>query len=94
MDLFKIARECRENAHAPYSKVKVGAALLTSNQKVFKGVNIENVRFGNLICAERNAIYNAILNGEKEFKELVVVANYKGELKPCRLRMLIRKILQ
>lgn len=85
MNNLEIAKQARENAYAPYSKVKVGVALITSEGKIYNGCNIENIRFGELICAERNAIYNAISNGEHDFQEINIVANYRGELKPCRL---------
>jgi cytidine deaminase len=85
MDLLQIAIQARKNAYAPYSNVKVGAAIKTGSGDIIIGSNIENVRFGELICAERNAIFNAYLNGERKLTELAIVANYRGELKPCRL---------
>jgi len=85
MNYEEIAKKVRENAYAPYSKVKVGVALVTSKGKIYTGCNIENIRYGELICAERNAIYNAISNGEQNFQEMYIIANYRGELKPCRL---------
>ncbi len=85
MNFLQLALDIREHAYAPYSKVKVGAVVVTRNGKAYKGANVENLHYGQLICAERNALYNAIVDGEKEMVELVVAANYKGELKPCHL---------
>ncbi len=85
MKLINLAKIAREEAYAPYSKVKVGAALLTKEGSIYTGCNIENLRYGELICAERNAIYTAMANKQREFTEIAIVANYRGELKPCRI---------
>ena len=83
-NLFEQAKKIRENAYAPYSKFKVGAALLTENGNVYTGVNVENVSFGLTICAERNAIFSAVANGEKKFKAIAVVIDSGDDLAiPC-----------
>ena len=64
-DLIEVAKKYRENAHAPYSKFKVGAAVLTDSGKIFGGCNIENASYPAGICAERTAISKAVSEGEK-----------------------------
>ena len=58
------ACEIRKNAHAPYSKFQVGAALLTGSGKIFSACNVENASYGLTICAERSAIVGAVAAGE------------------------------
>ncbi|MEN6519695.1 MAG: cytidine deaminase [Armatimonadota bacterium] len=73
--LIRAAAEARKNAYAPYSKFPVGAAVLTSSNRIFTGCNIENVSFGLTICAERVAIANAVAAGEQEIEAIAVVAD-------------------
>lgn len=82
-DLILLARKAYQNAYAPYSRAKVGAALLTKNGKVFTGCNIENASYGLTICAERVAVANAINNGEKKFTKIAISTNQKREFSPC-----------
>lgn len=81
--LIEMARKAKENAYSPYSKFKVGAALLTKNGKVYTGCNIENSSFGLSICAERVAIFKAISEGEKDFEKIVIVADTDESIRPC-----------
>ena len=67
-----------KNSYSPYSDFKVGAALLTENNKVYTGCNIENVAFGPSICAERVAFFKAISEGEKSFSKIAVVGCKNG----------------
>jgi cytidine deaminase len=67
-----------KNSYSPYSDFKVGAALLTENNKVYTGCNIENVAFGPSICAERVAFFKAISEGEKNFSKIAVVGGKDG----------------
>ena len=67
-----------KNSYSPYSDFKVGAALLTENNKVYTGCNIENVAFGPSICAERVAFFKAISEGEKSFSKIAVVGGKNG----------------
>lgn len=83
IDLVKIAQKARENAYAPYSKFKVGAALETKTGKIYTGANVENSSFGLSMCAERIAIFKAVSEGEKEFKRLAIVADTKDVVSPC-----------
>ena len=83
MSLKQAATTVRENAHAPYSNFKVGAALLGKSGKVYCGTNVENASFGLSICAERSAIFRAVAEGEKEFEAIAVVADGKSPTAPC-----------
>ncbi len=77
-ELCKEAVKAMENAYAPYSKFKVGAALLTKSGKVYTGCNIENASFSPTVCAERTAIFKAVSEGEREFEMLAVTASPCG----------------
>jgi cytidine deaminase len=81
--LFKEALKVRENAYVPYSKFKVGAAILTEKGNIYTGCNVENSSFGLTVCAERNAVFKAVSNGEKNFRCMVVVADTKEPVSPC-----------
>ncbi len=82
-DLIAQALEAREMAYAPYSSFKVGAALLTRDEKVYRGCNIENAAFSPTNCAERTAIFKAISEGERAFAALAVVADTTDVCRPC-----------
>jgi len=81
--LLEKAREAMKNAYVPYSRFKVGAALLTKSGKVYTGCNIENSSFGATICAERVAFVKAISEGEREFEAIAVASNLKDFTYPC-----------
>ena len=82
-ELINKAIEIREQAYVPYSKFKVGAALLTKSGKIYTGCNIENAAYPVSLCAERVAIFKAISEGETEFIELAVVADTERPVPPC-----------
>jgi cytidine deaminase len=71
--LIMLAQEAREKAYAPYSKFKVGAALLAKNNEVYTGCNIESVSFTPTVCAERTAFFKAITEGVTEFESIAIV---------------------
>ena len=73
--LIKTALQARENAYAPYSKFKVGAALLTDTGEIVSGCNVENASYGLAICAERTAICSAIAGGKQKFTAIAVAAH-------------------
>jgi cytidine deaminase len=73
------AREAHKKAYAPYSKFKVGAAVLGDNDGVYFGCNVENASYGLTICAERSAIFFAIASG---VKRIVAVAVYTPTVIP------------
>ena len=79
--LINAAKEARENAYAPYSKYKVGAALLAKSGKIYTGCNFENASFGAGTCAERVALGAALAAGERDFVAVACVA--EGSVTPC-----------
>lgn len=78
--LVKLAIEAMQNAYAPYSKFKVGAALLTKSGKIYLGSNVENASFGCTNCAERTAFFKAVSEGEREFVKIAVVGGKDGKI--------------
>lgn len=81
--LINEARAARELAYVPYSKFKVGAALLTEEGKIVKGCNIENAAYSVTNCAERTALFKAYSEGMKHFSALAVVADTERAVPPC-----------
>ena len=81
--LISAAKVARENAHAPFSNFKVGAALRTPSGKVFAGCNVENATYGLTVCAERVAIFKAISEGERKFDAIAVVTDTDTLTPPC-----------
>ena len=79
--LIDLASEARRRAYAPYSKYQVGAALRTSNGRIYTGVNVENAAYPTGICAERVAVFKAISDGERIFDVIAVVTSNGGT--PC-----------
>lgn len=80
--LIAAAKAAQRNAHAPYSKFRVGAALLTKSGKVYTGVNVENASYGLTNCAERVAVGKAVSEGHRQFQAIAVVAP-SAALSPC-----------
>ena len=81
--LVKAARLARRQARAPYSKFRVGAALLGKSGRVYSGCNIESSSYSLTICAERTALFKAISEGEKKFKAIAIIADDKDFTPPC-----------
>ncbi len=81
--LLEAATKARENAHAPYSHFKVGAAIVDSEGRVHTGCNVENATYGLTICAERVAIVKAVSEGAKGFHRIAVVADTETLTPPC-----------
>ena len=81
--LIEEAIKARENAVAPFSKFKVGAALRTKAGRVFRGCNVENCTYGLTVCAERVALLSALAAGEREFDSIVVVTQSDVPGTPC-----------
>ena len=81
--LIAAARIAKRYSYSPYSKFRVGAALLTSKAKIYTGSNVENSSYGLTICAERTAIFKAISEGEKRFVAIAVMSDSKDFTPPC-----------
>jgi cytidine deaminase len=81
--LVRAAAKARERAVAPYSKFKVGAALLTKDGEIISGANVESASYGLTCCAERVALFNALTSGRKNFVAVAVVARAPGGPMPC-----------
>lgn len=77
--LIENAIEARKMAYTPYSKYKVGAALLSSENKIIKGCNIENAAYGPTNCAERTAFFKAVSEAVKEFSAIAIVGGLENE---------------
>lgn len=82
-NLAKIAIDARENAYVPYSKFKVGAAVLTEDGSIYTGCNIENASYGATNCAERTAIFKAVSEGHKKIKAIAIVGDMSTNTYPC-----------
>ncbi len=81
--LIERAKAVRERAYAPYSKYKVGAAIISKRGNVYVGCNVENASFGAGICAERVAIGSAVAAGEREFDTIAIVTESSPPAAPC-----------
>lgn len=81
--LIEAAKQARENAHAPYSNFRVGAALRSTSGRIFGGCNVENATYGLAMCAERVAIFKAISEGERGFSAIAVVTDTEVLTPPC-----------
>ena len=83
MSLKDAAHAVRDNAHAPYSNFKVGAAIRTVSGEIFAGCNVENVAYPEGTCAEAGAIAAMVAAGEREIAEVYVVAGSPAPVPPC-----------
>jgi cytidine deaminase len=83
LELVRAALKARENAVAPYSKFKVGAALLTAKGEIITGANVESASYGLTCCAERIALFKALTDGKNKFTAVAVVARAPGAPMPC-----------
>ncbi len=81
--LIKVAALQRQRAHAPYSKYKVGAAIRTKRNKIHAGANIENASYGLTICAERTAVFAAVVAGAHELQAVTVSTDASPPSSPC-----------
>jgi cytidine deaminase len=82
-ELIKQAKAASEKAYAPYSKFKVGAALLVKSGKTYLGCNVENASYSLTSCAERNAVFQAVADGEKDFLAIAIYAESELAFPPC-----------
>lgn len=82
-ELLREAWGVLEKSYSPYSKMRVGAALRTSDGRTFAGCNVENASFGLTICAERSAIAAAVSAGASQFESIAIVSDAGPALMPC-----------
>lgn len=82
-NLIETTKKAFENAYAPYSKFRVGAVVETKAGKLYTGCNVESASYGLTVCAERVAIWKAVSEGEREFKQVCVVADTEELTPPC-----------
>ena len=81
--LVSAALRARARAVAPYSRFKVGAALLTNSEEIIAGANVESASYGLTCCAERVALFNALTSGKRHFKAVAIAARTPGGPMPC-----------
>jgi len=81
--LIKAAVRAKNRSYSPYSKFRVGAALLTSSGKIYTGCNIESSSFSLTICAERTALFKAVSESQKRFKAIAIASDAKDFISPC-----------
>jgi len=81
--LLACALAARENAHAPFSNFKVGAAIEDANGRIHTGCNVENATYGLTVCAERVALFKAISEGARQFRRVAVAADTDTLTPPC-----------
>ena len=82
-ELIDLAVKTSENAYVPYSHFPIGAVLVTEEGMIYTGVNIENASFGLTNCGERTAIFKAVSEGERSFKELIIYGQTEKPVSPC-----------
>jgi cytidine deaminase len=82
-DLILTAKGILKNSYSPYSKFRVGAAVLTESDKVYVGVNVENASYGGTICAERSALCHAVTDGERKIKVIAIASDQEDYIFPC-----------
>ncbi len=81
--LIEKAFEAKQASLSPYSKFRVGAALLTEDEKIYLGCNVENSTYGLTLCAERTAIFKAITEGDRKFKAIAITSDSPDYITPC-----------
>ena len=82
-ELVASARNAMRRAYAGYSGFRVGAALMTESGEVFEGCNVENSSYGLTMCAERNAVFQAVAHGKRKFRSIAIASDDAGFLSPC-----------
>jgi cytidine deaminase len=81
--LRKEATTASESAYCPYSKFQVGAAVLTADGRIFSGCNVENASYGLTVCAERNAVFQAVAKGATQIVAVVIYTPTPTPACPC-----------
>lgn len=83
VELINAAKDAYQKAYAPYSQFHVGSAALTASGEIIKGCNVENASYGLTVCAERNCISNAIIQGERQLTIIVIYTEQEQLTPPC-----------
>lgn len=92
LELINQAQTAYRQAYVPYSHYPVGSAVLFSSGKIYSGCNVENASYGLTICAERNAIFQAVAQGERELKGIAIAVPTEAFPSPCgACRQVIRE---
>jgi cytidine deaminase len=81
--LIQKAVKAKEASVSPYSNFRVGSALVTTEDKIYTGCNVENSTFGLTLCAERTAIFKAMSEGERKFKAISIASDSPDYISPC-----------
>ena len=82
-ELINLVVEVSQHAYVPYSHFPVSAVLVTKDDQIYTGVNIENASFGLTNCGERTAIFKAVSEGAREFQELIIYGQTEKPISPC-----------
>ena len=82
-ELIRAAIKAKDSSYSPYSKFRVGAALLSDDNKIYQGANIENSSYSLCICAERVAFVKALTEGSKKFTKIAIASDEKDFTFPC-----------
>ena len=82
-EVINAAKQSYANAHAPYSNFHVGSAALTKSGKIVQGCNVENASYGLTVCAERNCLASAVVQGETSFSFIVIYTEEERLTPPC-----------
>lgn len=82
-ELLEAARAAKEGAYAPYSRFRVGAALVGKSGRIYTGANVENASYSVTCCAERVALFKAVTDGERDFTALAVTSDSDSLTYPC-----------
>ncbi|HUS88214.1 MAG TPA: cytidine deaminase [Desulfosporosinus sp.] len=92
LELINQAQAAYRQAYVPYSHYPVGSAVLFSSGKIYSGCNVENASYGLTVCAERNAIFQAVAQGERELQGIAIAVPTEGFPSPCgACRQVIRE---
>lgn len=81
--LFELAKEASLKAYAPFSNFCVGAALITDTENIYSGCNVENSSYGLSMCAERNAVFNMVANGDRKIVAIAIYVDTNQLFPPC-----------
>lgn len=81
--LIQKAEKAKSKSYSPYSNFRVGAAIITDKGKIYDGANIESASYGLTICAERTALFNALLHKEKKFNAIAITSDMNDFISPC-----------